>query len=513
MKPDEIGNYLKKLRLDKMLTQKELAQKLHVTHQAVSSWEKGKTLPDINTLSQLGDFYGVTIDKLLLKESSVEVAKEHKESLVLRRILASFGMLLSLICISTFFNYAFQIASHVTFTVGFLVLSIVYSFLLRQRKRIVEYALITSLLIIVTAIVFSSNARYYLLNETKFLQMTQKVEIFYPREFDEMTEAVLYNYIFDSYALIYTKSESDIDVFNLTDFHEGVYTTIDTGNMKIYDLVVIDDNLYFSTFNEQIPGEFKLYNLDFDTFEYHLIFESSEVLNIYLAFDQLFLVSNPFFESTTKIYQYNFENTTVSELISVDFRIYGMSEYFAGYDSYFILSVTNLDPAVHKNTIGLFDFDFELQHVLYVEEEAEVHHLFTGYGKTFIGTTNGAIYFKDLSYKVIGEGYARYPEVLNEEYVRINEKIYYENDDLDEFQSTSDVLFYDENFYPQVAKILIIDEFGDYYAIDNDFIGFVRYVPYEIEHVVFPNYVRVISLVIGIFTYGYFITLGHKNKK
>ena len=48
-------------------TQKELAGKLYITHQAVSNWEKGKALPDIGILSQLGDIYGISIDNLLLK--------------------------------------------------------------------------------------------------------------------------------------------------------------------------------------------------------------------------------------------------------------------------------------------------------------------------------------------------------------------------------------------------------------------------------------------------------------
>ena len=66
--------------------------------------------------------------------------------------------------------------------------------------------------------------------------------------------------------------------------------------------------LYFSTYDEEIPGEFQLYNLDFETKEYELLFESNEVLNLYVAFQDLFLISDPILESTTNIYRYNFED-------------------------------------------------------------------------------------------------------------------------------------------------------------------------------------------------------------
>jgi transcriptional regulator with XRE-family HTH domain len=52
-----IGSYISKLRKDKDLTQVELAEKLNSSHQAVSKWERGDSLPDLGTLTALADFY------------------------------------------------------------------------------------------------------------------------------------------------------------------------------------------------------------------------------------------------------------------------------------------------------------------------------------------------------------------------------------------------------------------------------------------------------------------------
>lgn len=62
---NEIGKNLRKLRTDKKLTQDQLAEQLHITRQAVSNWENGKTQPDIDTLTQIAEFYDVSIERII----------------------------------------------------------------------------------------------------------------------------------------------------------------------------------------------------------------------------------------------------------------------------------------------------------------------------------------------------------------------------------------------------------------------------------------------------------------
>lgn len=64
-----IGKNLAALRKKKKLTQLELAEKMNYSDKAVSKWEQGATLPDIETLKSLCDFYGVTIDYLTHEEN------------------------------------------------------------------------------------------------------------------------------------------------------------------------------------------------------------------------------------------------------------------------------------------------------------------------------------------------------------------------------------------------------------------------------------------------------------
>ena len=53
------------LRTRNGLSQEELAEKLHVTRQAVSRWETGETIPNTETLKLLSKLFDVSINTLL----------------------------------------------------------------------------------------------------------------------------------------------------------------------------------------------------------------------------------------------------------------------------------------------------------------------------------------------------------------------------------------------------------------------------------------------------------------
>ena len=61
----EVANSIKKLRQEKRLSQEQLAEQLHVTRQAVSNWENGKTQPDVDTLTQLASVFDVSVERII----------------------------------------------------------------------------------------------------------------------------------------------------------------------------------------------------------------------------------------------------------------------------------------------------------------------------------------------------------------------------------------------------------------------------------------------------------------
>lgn len=61
----EIWNKIKELRESKNMTQKELAEFLNVTPQAISKWERNKSYPDLDTLVKLSKYFNISTDTIL----------------------------------------------------------------------------------------------------------------------------------------------------------------------------------------------------------------------------------------------------------------------------------------------------------------------------------------------------------------------------------------------------------------------------------------------------------------
>ena len=70
MNQEKIGEFIKKLRQDNNLTQKDLAKKYNVTYQAVSKWERGLNIPDISLLKQMSEDFNISIEELLSGETT-----------------------------------------------------------------------------------------------------------------------------------------------------------------------------------------------------------------------------------------------------------------------------------------------------------------------------------------------------------------------------------------------------------------------------------------------------------
>lgn len=61
----KIGTYIQLRRKIANLTQAQLGERLHVTAQSVSNWERGMLLPDTGTLPDLAQILDITVDTLL----------------------------------------------------------------------------------------------------------------------------------------------------------------------------------------------------------------------------------------------------------------------------------------------------------------------------------------------------------------------------------------------------------------------------------------------------------------
>ena len=59
-----VMNQIKLLRTQHGMTQEEVAERIGVSRQAIAKWEKGDTLPDIDSCIRLADLFGVSLELL-----------------------------------------------------------------------------------------------------------------------------------------------------------------------------------------------------------------------------------------------------------------------------------------------------------------------------------------------------------------------------------------------------------------------------------------------------------------
>ncbi len=97
-----LAENLVKYRKHYNLTQAELAEKLNYSDKAVSKWERGESVPDLNVLKQLADFYNVTIDTLIAEPTKITPKKDNIRGKIRQTIAICSTMLVWLVAIVAF---------------------------------------------------------------------------------------------------------------------------------------------------------------------------------------------------------------------------------------------------------------------------------------------------------------------------------------------------------------------------------------------------------------------------
>lgn len=136
---NHFGEKVKEKRNDLQLTQTELGEKINVSRQTISSWENGKSYPDIPTLVTLSDFYDLSLDYLLKEDDSYMSKLKQENNLlkflriffVIQIIVAiSFGTRALIISGNTLIG---MLSSLVIFTIAFYIMLLVNKKYIKKR--------------------------------------------------------------------------------------------------------------------------------------------------------------------------------------------------------------------------------------------------------------------------------------------------------------------------------------------------------------------------------------------
>ncbi|MCF7931415.1 MAG: helix-turn-helix domain-containing protein, partial [Acholeplasmataceae bacterium] len=81
----EVGLIIKELRIQKGLTQDQLAAKMQLTPQAVSKWENGDSYPDMHIAIMLADLFDISLDELL--RNHIDQSQNEKQEYQIHEII------------------------------------------------------------------------------------------------------------------------------------------------------------------------------------------------------------------------------------------------------------------------------------------------------------------------------------------------------------------------------------------------------------------------------------------
>lgn len=135
MNQEKIGKFILEQRKKMGITQAELAAQLAVTSQAVSKWERGLGIPDIEILKKLSEIFNVDIDELL--EGNKKNKPRSGKNILIIAIVIFLGIL-SIVIVGSFLKNNYIFNSIVTDSEIFSINGVITSYKDRQSIYISE---------------------------------------------------------------------------------------------------------------------------------------------------------------------------------------------------------------------------------------------------------------------------------------------------------------------------------------------------------------------------------------
>ena len=99
-----VGKMIKEIRENAGLSQEQFAQKLAISRQAVSKWERGVALPDIENIMYISDLFNVSLDKIVKGDIEMEtkIISDNRKSKLFFRLFI--GILVSIAAIFSYIH-------------------------------------------------------------------------------------------------------------------------------------------------------------------------------------------------------------------------------------------------------------------------------------------------------------------------------------------------------------------------------------------------------------------------
>lgn len=145
----ELGSHIKEHRTELGLSQDDLAERIYVSRQTISNWERGRTYPDAQSLLLLSNVFGVTVDSLI-KEDVETMAQVINEAVKKYNALSTITVVSAVVFLALSAWAAFQFewgwGMHIAPTAAFaavalvvMLVALVYMERMKKQHDLVTY--------------------------------------------------------------------------------------------------------------------------------------------------------------------------------------------------------------------------------------------------------------------------------------------------------------------------------------------------------------------------------------
>lgn len=161
----KIGQFIANCRKDKKLTQEQLAEKLNISKNAVSKWERGICLMDMSLLKPLSEILGVSLNDILSGEkiSEDKIKEKAEENLIMLSEYnhyksVTIGTIFVLITITIIIIYSLikniECSGYTTLLFGFSAVTYFYKYKQNNDRALLFYAWCMIIAFVANFIVF-----------------------------------------------------------------------------------------------------------------------------------------------------------------------------------------------------------------------------------------------------------------------------------------------------------------------------------------------------------------------
>ncbi len=162
----KLADRLVELRKEHKLSQEALAEKLGLSRQAISKWERAEASPDTDNLIALATLYGISLDELLGNEKKTEEVPAEKKTLTGTQIKGKNHLtkapLILLIAVAVYVVGGIIIGGK-WWAVMWILFTLVLAYALASASKLYENKKVISIILMTLAVTLSAVSVYILL--------------------------------------------------------------------------------------------------------------------------------------------------------------------------------------------------------------------------------------------------------------------------------------------------------------------------------------------------------------